>query len=75
MSDIQVVDPYRSIYKRANVPAPLTIVLNSTNGAEGYMQGVPPSHGKPEVYVCISALPDELRNRVVLAVQTLKSGL
>lgn len=75
MSDIQVVDPYRSLYKRSNVPAPLTIVLNSTDGAAGYMQGVPPSYGKPEVYVCISALPDELRNRVVLAVQALKSSL
>ncbi len=75
MSEIQVIDPYRSLYKRANVPPPLTMVLNSTNGAEGYMQGVPPSMGRPEVYVCLSALPDELRNRVTLAVQALKSSL
>ena len=75
MADMQLVDPYKSIYKRSNVPAPLTLVLNSTDGAAGYMQGVPPSYGKPEVYVCLSALPDELRNRVTLAVQAIKSSL
>ena len=75
MSNIQLIDPYRSIYKTSDVPAPLTLVLNSTDGAAGYMQGVPPSHGKPEIYVCLSALPDELRQRVTLAVQAIKSSL
>ncbi|NBO23582.1 hypothetical protein EBU94_09640 [bacterium] len=75
MADVQVIDPYRSIAKPSNIKPPLTMVLNSVDSHVGYMQGVPSSYNKPEVYVLLSALPDELRNRVALAVQALKSSL
>jgi hypothetical protein len=56
-------------------PAPLTIrtVITPTNAA--MVGGVPQNSQRGEIYVLLSALPDELRERVKLAVQAIIAGM
>ena len=56
-------------------PAPLTIRAVVTPSSVAMVGGVPQSSQKAETYVLLSALPDELRERVKLAVQALIAGM
>lgn len=71
----QLIDPYRPITKKSNIPAPLTLVIQNEGAQHTYMEGVPSTSVKPDVYVLLSALPEELRNRVITAVQMIRSSL
>lgn len=73
--DPQRADLYQPIIATRPGPAPLTLrigVLNHDSMSEGV-----PSGGtvKGETYVLLSALPEELRRRVHLAVQALATAI
>ncbi len=53
---------------------PLTITCTVLHNVDAIVGGVPASAQKNEVYVLLSSLPDELRARVVTAVQMLIAG-
>lgn len=74
MNNMQKADPYKPILSSNNGKAPLVLRL-VVNRNDHFMEGVPGDSFKQETYVLLSALPLELRNRVELAVQTLKSAL
>lgn len=70
----QRVDLYQPMIADRNGPAPLALrvgILNNNSISEGVPSG---GQVKPETYVLLSALPDELRRRVELAVQALVAG-
>lgn len=69
---IQRIDPYQPIAANRVGPAPLTISMIITPNNASMVGGVPQSAQRRETYVLLSALPDELRERVKLAVQALK---
>jgi hypothetical protein len=54
-------------------PAPLAIRVGVTDG-NSFSEGVPSGGLKAETYVLLSALPEDLRRRVELAVQMLIAG-
>ncbi len=67
-------DLYQPITATRVGPPPIVLrvgVLVSVNSIAG---GVPQANQKAESYVLLSALPEELRKRVVLAVQALATG-
>ena len=74
MNNIQKADPYKPILSSNNGKAPLTLRL-VVNRNDHFMEGVPGDSYKNETYVLLSALPVELRNRVELAIQALRSAL
>lgn len=70
----QRVDLFQPMIAHAAGPAPLTLrvgVINNDSISEGVPSG---GQVKAEAYVLLSALPEELRRRVELAVQALISG-
>lgn len=72
-SEVQVVDLYRPIAASRQVPAPLALRVGVPN-QNSMSEGVPTATYKVETYVLLSALPEELRRRVELAVQALIAG-
>lgn len=70
----QKANLYEVIHADRIGPAPLALRTVVTE-SPGYMMGGPvQAQRKAEVYIRLSALPEELRNRVELAVQALLSG-
>lgn len=69
----QSVDLYRPIVGVQNGPAPLTLRVAVAN-RQSISEGVPAASLRVETYVMLSALPEELRRRVELAVQVLLAG-
>ena len=69
----QRVDLYAPIVSARPGPAPLAlrIAVQNTNSIS---EGVPSGGPRAETYVLLSALPEELRKRVELAVQALLAG-
>lgn len=53
-------------------PVVLRVVTHPSNGS--MVEGVPATTAVNEQYVLLSALPDEIRQRVVTAVQALFAG-
>jgi hypothetical protein len=73
--DMQKVDLYQPIVTEKVGPPPLTLRVGVTT-SNGYIEGgTPSSYMKPETYVLLSALPEELRQRVVTAVQAILSSM
>jgi hypothetical protein len=72
---MQKIDLYQPIlHDRQGVP-PLTIRVG-VYANDGFVEGGTPStHLKPETYVLLSALPQELRERVTTAIQTIIAGM
>ncbi len=68
------VDVYQPIEAVRIGPPPLVIRVLVTTSADNFVGGVPASHTRSEPYVLLSALPEELRKRVALAVQALVAG-
>lgn len=70
-----VANLYKPILAAVAGPSPivLTIVTAPSNG--NVAGGVPLSTQKLENYILLSALPDELRQRVALAVQALVTAI
>lgn len=71
---MQKVDLYQPIVAASAGPAPLAIRVGVQN-QNSISEGVPSGGMKAETYVLLSALPEELRRRVELAVQMLVSGV
>lgn len=69
----QRVDLYQPIVSARSGPVPLAIRVGVPN-QNSISEGVPSGGMKAETYVLLSALPEELRRRVELAVQMLISG-
>ena len=69
----QRVDLYQPIVAAQSGPAPLAVRVGVPNNAS-MSEGVPAGGYRVETYVLLSALPDELRRRVELAVQALLAG-
>lgn len=70
----QRVDLYQPMIATKAGPAPLTLrvgVINNDSISEGVPSG---GQVKAESYVLLSALPEDLRRRVELAVQMLIAG-
>lgn len=71
---MQKVNLYQPLMADRVGPAPLVLRAAVTPNTDSVMGGVPISTTKVEAYVLLSALPQELRQRVELAVQALLSG-
>lgn len=73
--EFQKVDLYSPILASRKGPAPLLIKVG-VQKADIYTEGGPVvSNIKPEAYVLLSALPEDLRRRVEVAVQALANGM
>jgi hypothetical protein len=70
---MQQVDLYGPIMNTRHGPPPLAIRVGCRN-QNSISEGVPNGQVKAETYVLLSALPEELRRRVELAVQALIAG-
>lgn len=68
----QQADLYQPIMASRPGPPPLVLRVGVRN-ANSISEGVPVGNVKAEAYVLLSALPEELRRRVELAVQALVS--
>lgn len=71
----QLVDLYAPIAASKIGPPPLALRIAVTPSANESVGGVPQSAVRPETYVLMSALPEELRRRVEIAVQARLAGL
>lgn len=69
----QRVNLYSPILADKPGPVPLAIRVGVPN-ATSISEGVPSSSFRSETYVLMSALPEELRTRVELAIQVLLAG-
>lgn len=69
----QGVDLYRPIVGTQAGPAPIVLRVGVRN-QQSISEGVPVGTLRAEAYVMLSALPEELRRRVELAVQALVAG-
>jgi hypothetical protein len=69
----QRVDLYQPMIAVRPGPQPLAIRVGVPNGTS-ISEGVPSGQLKIESYILLSALPEELRRRVELAVQALLAG-
>jgi hypothetical protein len=69
-----MIDLTQPIPAKAGQPAPLVITVVTTPRTMEFVGGVPGSATKREQYVLFSALPEELRQRVKLAVEALASA-
>lgn len=70
----QRVDLYQPMISERPGPAPLALRVGVPNH-NSISEGVPSGGLRVETYVLLSALPEELRRRVELAVQMLVSGV
>jgi len=72
---MQKVDLYQPlVHDKAGAP-PLVLRAN-VQAVGGYVEGGAPSaYLKPETYVLISALPQELQQRVRTAIQAMLAGM
>jgi hypothetical protein len=71
---MQKVDLYSPIMSSRVGPPPLVINVGVIKSNESTTGGPIEGAVRPESYVLLSALPDELRERVKTAVQTLLSS-
>jgi hypothetical protein len=67
-------DLYQPIFAAANGLPPLVIRAVVTKQSPEMLGGVPSTSQKVENYVMISSLPEELQERVKLAIQALISA-
>jgi len=71
---MQSVDLYKPFINSRIGPAPLTLRVGVTPSNDMIAGGVQENAIKAETYVLISALPQELRERINMAVLALVSG-
>jgi len=72
---MQRVNLYQPIVNDNVGPAPLTLRVG-VQANNGFVEGgTPSSYLKSETYILLSALPQELQQRVMTAVQVLLSGI
>lgn len=71
----QLVDLYAPIAASKIGPPPLALRIAITPSANETVGGVSRSAVRPETYVLLSALPEDLRRRVEIAVQARISGM
>jgi len=74
MAQAQRVDLYQPIASADGRQPPLVIRVGVPN-TQSISEGVPMGGYRPEQYVLLSALPEELRRRVELAVQAMLSAV
>lgn len=67
-------DLYQPIQAIRIGPPPVVVRATVTVSVNSIAGGVPQANQRAESYVLLSALPEELRKRVVLAVQALATG-
>lgn len=72
---MQKVNLYDGLAADKVGPAPLLIRALVTPSQQYMTGGVPASTTKVETYVLLSALPQELRQRVETAIATISSGI
>jgi hypothetical protein len=75
MTTVQKVDLYQPILHATNTRVPLTLRVAAHANTHMVEGGVPETSLKSETYVLLSALPKELQQRVVVAVQALIAGM
>ncbi len=66
----QLVDLYKPVQAANPGPPPLVLRIITIPNVDHVVGGVPMGTKKAEPYVLLSALPDEIRNRVEIAIQT-----
>jgi hypothetical protein len=74
VTEPQKVDLYQPIAASRVGPPPLALRVAVTPNVDSFVGGVPQSTQRVETYVLLSALPQELQERVKLAVQALLAG-
>ena len=75
MDDEQRVNLYQPILADRVGPAPLVLRVGVVPQADHLVGGVPQTAMKAESYVLLSALPEELKARVELAIQMIASAI
>ena len=72
---MQKVNLYEPIVSSKAGSPPLTLRVGVVAN-DGYIEGGPPeTYYRPEVYVLLSALPADIRQRIVTAVQSIIAGM
>ena len=72
MQKVNLYEPI--VHEGHNVP-PLTLRVGVQTNSGFVEGGTPQAYLKSETYVLLSALPQELQQRVIVAVQSLISGM
>jgi hypothetical protein len=72
---MNTANPYMPIVSPSGLAPPLVVRLIVQPKPMETMGGVVSSATRNEDYVCLSALPDELRQRVIVAVQAMQAGM
>jgi hypothetical protein len=70
-----LVDPFQPLHAPPGVPAPLVLNVVVQPRREEFVGGVLESSRRTEQYVILSALPAELRQRVITAIGALQAGM
>lgn len=70
----QQVDLYRPIVSAGRARPPLVIRVGVQN-EQSISEGVPSGPPRQEAYVLLSAMPEELRRRIELAVQAVMTSV
>lgn len=71
---MNAADLYQPILAARTGASPLVIRVVTQPSNQNMVGGVPASSQKVEAYVLLSALPDDLKRRVELAVQMILAG-
>lgn len=71
---MQDVDLYQPIVATRVGPPPIALRVVTRPSDASFVGGVPQSSTKNEVYVLLSALPEEIQARVRTAIQVLIAG-
>jgi len=72
---MQKVDLYQPLLHNREGHPPLTLRVGVTSSSYMVEGGSPETHIKSEIYILLSALPIELREKVKTAVQAIISGM
>lgn len=72
---MQSVDLYQPIISTKVGPPPITLRVGVTVSNDFVEGGTPSTSLRPETYVLLSALPQEIQQRVVTAIQAIISGM
>lgn len=74
-SNSNVADLYTTVIAARQGPPPLVINVVSSPKTMEFVGGVPASSTRTDSYILFTALPQELQERVKVAVQALQSSI
>jgi hypothetical protein len=73
--DFQLIDIYKPIASKTIGPAPIVINALITSSTAQTVNATMTKNQRIETYVLLSSLPQELKNKVELAIQMMQAAL